>query len=85
MIEKVSIILILTTFLLIPRGFAAQSSQDVTASPELKDSIREKILGGRDALIATQDEYIIGHGDVLSVTIFEEGDIVSSGLPIFSY
>ena len=80
MIKKVSLLLFLATFLIISNGFAAQSTDDVTASPEMKDSIRQKILGDRAAQISKQGEYKIGHGDILSVTIFEEGDMAASSI-----
>jgi len=80
LIKKVSLLFFLGTFLIISNGFAAQSTDDVTASPEMKDSIRQKILGERVAQIAEQDEYKIGHGDILSVSIFEEGNMAASSL-----
>ena len=65
--------------------FAAQSTDDVTASGELKESIRKRILGARSAQVGSQEEYVIGHGDILSVSIFEEGDMSAASIPISSF
>ena len=59
---------------------AAQSTDDVTASPELKESVRQRIMGARADQIARQNEYVIGHGDILSVSIFEEGDMSAASV-----
>ncbi|TKB12073.1 polysaccharide biosynthesis/export family protein [Desulforhopalus sp. IMCC35007] len=55
--------------------FSAQSSADVTVSPEQKKSALAKILGSKTLQSQSNDEYIIGHGDILTVSIFEEGDM----------
>jgi polysaccharide biosynthesis/export protein len=56
-------------------GKAAQSSADVSASPELKESARRSILGDKSKSNILDDEYVIGNGDLLSVSIFGEGDM----------
>ena len=80
MVKRIFLFLFLGIFVLISNGFTAQSTDDVTASSELKESVRQEILGNRTKKIAREDEYIIGHGDILSVTIFEEGDMAASTL-----
>ncbi len=60
--------------------FAAQSTVDVPASAEMKEAARAEILGAGAGNIVPQEEYIIGQGDVLSVSIYGEGDMaVSAG------
>ena len=77
-------IVLLFAILCINSGaFGAQSTDDVTASGQLKESVRNRILGARAEKIASQDEYIIGQGDVLSVSIFEEGDMSAASISIF--
>lgn len=67
---------LLTVILLTPvLSFSAQSTADVSASPELKASARIEILGDRASQIPSEDEYVIGHGDVLSVSIYGEGSM----------
>jgi polysaccharide export outer membrane protein len=50
-------------------------------SPEQKKSALAKILGPKTSQLQFSDEYIIGHGDVLTVSIFEEGDMSVSTAP----
>lgn len=57
---------------------AAQSTIDVPASDALKASVRSEILGAAASKNKTEPEYRIGHGDILSVSIFEEGDMAAS-------
>ena len=61
--------------------FSAQSTADVTVSPEEKKSALAKILGSKKLQLQSNEEYIIGHGDILTVSIFEEGDMSVSTLP----
>lgn len=58
--------------------FAAQSTADVSVSAKMKDSVRKEILGLRTEPVSPDKEYIIGHGDILSVNIAEEGDMSAS-------
>lgn len=62
-------------------AFAAQSTADVSVSAKMKDTVRKEILGLRTEPISTDKEYIIGHGDILSVHIDEEGDMSASSAP----
>jgi polysaccharide export outer membrane protein len=59
-------------------GKCAQSSADVSASRELKESARKEILNAQDKDAAQEDEYVIGNGDLLSVGIFGEGDMAAA-------
>ena len=58
-------------------GQCAQSSADVSASKELKESARKAILGARSNEITQSPDYLIGIGDLLSVSIFGEGDMAA--------
>lgn len=55
--------------------YAAQSTADITASKELKDKARLDILGEGAGAASTEDEYVIGHGDMLIVTVYGEGSM----------
>lgn len=56
-------------------GQCAQSTADVSASKELKDSARKEILGPRSDDV--RENYVIGIGDLLSVSIYGEGDMAA--------
>ena len=56
-------------------GQCAQSTADVSASKELKDSARKAIMGSHANDMST--DYVIGIGDLLSVSIFGEGDMAA--------
>lgn len=56
-------------------GFAAQSAADLSVSAERKSAALKEAVGGRAEQLQHQEEYIIGHGDILTVSIFEEGDM----------
>lgn len=58
--------------------FAAQSTADISVSAEKKESALKEILGARGKQSPPETEYIIGHGDVLTVNIAEEGDMAAS-------
>jgi polysaccharide biosynthesis/export protein len=59
------------------QGFAAQSTADVSASDNLKKKAREDILAARKTDEAGVEEYIIGQGDELSVSVYGEGDMAA--------
>ena len=61
--------------------FAAQSTADVSVSAKMKDSVLKEILSSRVEQNSPEKEYIIGHGDVLTVNIAEEGDMAASSVP----
>lgn len=57
--------------------FSAQSTADITATEELKENARQTIL--KEAGKAKQkEEYIIGLGDILGITVYGEGDMAVS-------
>ena len=58
-------------------GQCAQSTADVSASNELKEKARKDILGVKSSDITQSENYVIGVGDLLSVTIFGEGDMAA--------
>ncbi len=62
----------------LPGSYAAQSTADVSASAELKKKTRTDILSARQVDEAGMDEYIIGIGDVLSVSVYGEGDMAAT-------
>lgn len=53
---------------------AAQSTADVPVTKELRDAARAKVLGNAGKTTVDK-EYVIGHGDVLSVQVYGEGDM----------
>ncbi len=57
---------------------AAQSTVDVPVSEEMKESLLLEILGPKAEKLRRDEAYVIGHGDILSVSIFEEGDMSAS-------
>ncbi|HKJ65604.1 MAG TPA: polysaccharide biosynthesis/export family protein [Desulfopila sp.] len=75
---KIAAALLFLLFFSVPQAFAAQSTADVSASKKLKQSARTEILGSRADDIVPQEEYVIGHGDILSVSIYGEGDMAAS-------
>jgi polysaccharide biosynthesis/export protein len=58
-------------------GQCAQSSADVSASNELKESARKDVLGAKSNDVTQSENYVIGIGDLLSVSIFGEGDMAA--------
>ncbi len=58
--------------------FSAQSTADVPATAEMKQSLRTQILGEQTGQSQSQDEYVIGHGDIISVSVYGEGDMAPS-------
>ncbi|SHI12815.1 polysaccharide biosynthesis/export family protein [Desulfofustis glycolicus] len=58
--------------------FSAQSTADVPATAEMKQSLRTQILGDQTGQNQSQDEYVIGHGDIISVSVYGEGDMAPS-------
>lgn len=55
-------------------SLAAQSTQDVTAPPKLKQESLQKV-GAQQ--IQSEAEYVIGHGDILGVSIYGEGSMAA--------
>jgi polysaccharide biosynthesis/export protein len=61
-------------------AFAAQSTADVSVSAARKGDVLKETLGAKAAQLQHQDEYVIGHGDILTISIFEEGDMAASSV-----
>jgi len=59
-------------------GMAAQSSADVTVTPELLESARLEIMGESSNRSLKNKEYIIGHGDILHVSVYGEGSMAAT-------
>ena len=53
---------------------AAESTKDVTASPKLKQESLQKV-GAQQ--VRSESEYVIGHGDVLVVSVYGEGNMAA--------
>jgi len=66
------------SFLISGMSFAAQSTDDVSVSEEMKQAERNNLLGDRTAGMVSEKPYVIGHGDILSVSIFGEGDMAAA-------
>jgi len=63
--------------------FGAQSSGDVPITTEDLNNARVKVFGTQQPPLQSQQEYVIGHGDILSVQVYGEGDM-SAAVPSFS-
>ena len=70
-------VLICFGFIILSAGkvMAAQSTADVPVTKELMEKARSKVLGQSKARTVVEEEYVIGHGDVLSVEVYGEGDM----------
>ena len=55
-------------------SLAAQSTKDVTASAKLKQDSLQKV-GAQQ--VRSESEYVIGHGDVLGVSVYGEGNMAA--------
>lgn len=78
--KKIVALNLLLLFVYFSASYAAQSTADVPASAELKKTARSEILGPQVKSMLSQDEYVIGHGDILSVSIYGEGDMAASAV-----
>ncbi len=56
-------------------AMAAQSTADVPVTKELMAKARQQVLAKAKADGKGADEYVIGHGDILSVQVYGEGDM----------
>ncbi len=79
----VSILLFGTLFA--SSSFCAQSSADVSVSKSMKDSVLKEIRGGKTLEFQREDEYVIGHGDLLTVSIYEEGNMSATASSSVGY
>lgn len=59
----------------------AQSTADAVADDALKGKLRQEIVGTTQ-FPGEKEEYVIGYGDVLSVTVYGEGDMAAAAAAI---
>lgn len=74
-------ILMLCALVVLPvngQVWAAQSTADVPVPDSLRVAAREKVLGATTTT-PSEEEYVIGHGDVLSVQVYGEGEMSAAG------
>ena len=71
--------LFITLILFSHNAFAAQSTADVPVTEELKASALKSVLGKSAASRISEKEYVIGHGDLLRVLVYGEGDMSAAG------
>ena len=62
-------------------SFAAQSTKDVTVSDQVKNETIQKVLGPQATKQKESQEYIIGSGDILAISIYGEGSMSAATLP----
>lgn len=74
---------VLAALFCVENVWAAQSTADVPVTGELRTAAREKVLGKASAALASADQYVVGHGDVLSIQVYGEGDM-SAAAPVAS-
>lgn len=67
--------LVLSIFIFRENVWAAQSTADVPVSGELKNSARDKVLGKSGVASSTEEQYVIGIGDILNIQVYGEGDM----------
>ncbi len=58
--------------------WAAQSTADMVVNSAEKAKIRKEIVGSSQ-VAGEQQEYIIGYGDILSVSVYGEGSMAAAG------
>ncbi len=58
-------------------GKCAESSADVSASKALKESARKEIMA-KEKVSQQGDEYVIGVGDILGVSLYGEGSMAAT-------
>ncbi len=77
MLKAKLLLLLLSLVLLITNGaaFAAQSIDAKGSTVEDKKRVLSEVIGEKTGMLPSQDEYVIGHGDILTVSIFEEGNM----------
>jgi len=61
-------------------AWSAQSTADVPITEKTMAAAREKVLG-KTPPVAAEEQYVIGHGDVLNVQVYGEGDMSASTVP----
>lgn len=79
----ISKILLLWVILAMSSGgfsWAAQSTADIPVNEKSMAEAREKVLG-KPSSLPSEEQYVIGHGDVLSVQVYGEGDMSPIAVP----
>ncbi len=59
---------------------SAQSTKDITASAQMKENTLQTVLGDKLAKQKNEDEYIVGHGDILSISVYGEGTMSAAAI-----
>jgi len=67
---------LLLLFLIFPSAQGAESTEDITVDPAMKEKARLEIMG-QNNIQQVDDEYTIGYRDILSVSIFDEGSMIA--------
>lgn len=58
-------------------ALGANSSTDAAASDQMKEQLRGEIVGNK-VFPGEESEYVIGHGDILSVSVYGEGSMAAT-------
>ncbi len=59
---------------------SAQSTKDITASAQMKENTLQTVLGDKLAKQKNENEYIVGHGDILSISVYGEGTMSAAAI-----
>lgn len=65
------------------KGWSAQSSADVPVTEEVIAEARASVFGDSRVVGAMESEYVVGHGDVLSVQVYGEGDMSAANVTVY--
>jgi len=71
------VILFVTAFWAAESALAAESTSDVVVDSSQKERLRREIVGNMQ-LPGEQQEYVIGYSDILSISIYGEGDMAAA-------
>ena len=71
------VILSVTAFWAAQSVLAAESTSDVVVDSSQKERLRREIVGNMQ-LPGEQQEYVIGYSDILSISIYGEGDMAAA-------
>jgi len=71
--------IVISLFLFVSTAFGAQSTADVPVTEEVKAKALQSVLGKSADRVAPGKEYVIGHGDLLRVQVYGEGDMSAAG------
>ena len=76
--RKICVLLCGLLILISETAFGAQSTSDVSVTEEIERASLETLLGSRVDSFERSEPYQIGHGDILSVSVFGEGDMAAA-------